>query len=134
MFVLTNTPKEFIPSIEEGKDNPLTFIVKPPTKKAVLDMQERIFKSISEIKEEPKKEDSLIKKDEKENISLDAIPLSEMMNLYLDACVIGWKNVVDSEGNEIPFSKEVFEGFYDSTILIELYNYCRELTESTEKN
>jgi len=126
MFVLTNTPKEFIPSTEKDKENPLTFIVKPPTKRAILDLQESLFKSMSEIDTGSENDDS--------TISLDSIPLSEMMNLYLDACVIGWKNVVDINGNELPFSKEIFNDFNDSTILIELYNFCRELTESTEKN
>jgi len=118
MFVLTNTPKEFIPSTEKDQENPLTFIVKPPTKKAVLDMQEQIFKSLGDA----------------DTVSTSDIPLSAMMNLYLETCVIGWKNVVDENGDEIEFTLSNFDNFYDSTILIELYNYCRELTESTEKN
>ena len=119
MFTITNTSKKFIPTSEkENEVNPLTFIVQPPTKKVILDLQEAIFKNAADD----------------EDIKTSDIPLSMMINLYLDACVIGWENVVDENNDLIPFSKENFEFFNDSTILIELYNFCRELTESNEKN
>jgi len=119
MFVLTKSTKKFIPSTEQEKENPLTFLVKPPTKTAILDIQETLFKSIDTNTEE---------------INIDQIPLTSLMNAYLDICVVGWENVVDEEGNFVEFNKDNFESFYNSAILMELYNYCRELSESTEKN
>jgi len=118
MFVITNTSKKFIPESQKNEENPLTFIIKPPTKKTILDLQEHIFKNAGEG----------------DNMSTDDIPLSIMINLYLDTCVIGWENVIDEDGKAIPFTPENFEFFNDSTILIEVYNFCRELTESNEKN
>jgi hypothetical protein len=120
MFVLTDTPKEFIPSTELESENPLTFIVKPPTKRTVLDIQETLFKSLDV--------------DENSDVSVTQIPLAELMDNYINACVVGWKNVVDEDNNPIIFSKDKLELFNDTVILMELYNYCKELTESTEKN
>jgi len=119
MFVLTKTTKRFIPSSENSNENPLTFLVKPPTKTAILDIQETIFKSIDSDTEE---------------ISIENIPLVTLMNAYFDSCVIGWENVVDEKGDLVEFTKENFENFNNSTILMELYNFCRELSESSEKN
>ena len=118
MFVITNSTKKFIPESQTNEENPLTFLVKPPTKSMILDLQEEIFKSAQEG----------------DDLKVSDIPLSKMINLYLDNCVIGWLNVQDEEGNPLSFSKENLEYFNDSTMLIELYNFCRELAESTEKN
>jgi hypothetical protein len=119
MFVLTNTTKKFIPESQREEENPLAFLIKPPTKKVILDLQEEIFKNANI---------------ETDDLQASNIPLSNMINLYLDTCVIGWENVVDEAGKAIPFTKENFEFFSESTILIEVYNFCRELSESTEKN
>jgi hypothetical protein len=120
MFVLTDTPKEFIPSTEKEQENPLTFIVKPPTKRTVLDIQETLFKSLDV--------------DDNANVSLNEIPLATLMDAYINACVIGWKNVIDEEKNEVPFSLDKLELFNDTAILMELYNFCKELREGSEKN
>jgi hypothetical protein len=119
MFVLTDTPKDFIPSTEEEKENPLTFIVKPPTKRVVLEIQETLFRSLDT---------------ETSEVSLNDIPLATLMNAYINACVVGWKNVVNEKGDEVPFSQEKLELFNDTTILMELYNFCKELSEGSEKN
>jgi hypothetical protein len=121
MFVLTSTPKEFIPSTEKGKEKPLTFVIQPPTKKQVLEIQEALFQSLD------------LKADEQE-VSLSSIPLATLMDAYINACVVGWKNVVDEEGNEVPFSRDNLEFFNDTTILMELYNFCKEMSEGSEKN
>ena len=123
MFILTDTPKEFIPLSERDKEQPLTFILKPPTKKAVLEIQETLFKSLNP--------DSLSGDDE---VSTDSIPLATLMDAHINVCVVGWKNVFDKDMNPIIFSPEKLNLFNDSTILMELYNECRELSESTEKN
>ena len=119
MFVLTDSPQEFIPSTEKEKVNPLTFIVKPPTKRTVLEIQEALFRSLDV---------------EKEEISLNEIPLATLMNAYINACVVDWKNVVDEKREPVPFSLEKLELFNDTTILMELYNFCKELSEGSEKN
>ena len=121
MYVLTSTPKKFIPSTEANKENPLTFIVQPPTKKVVLDIQEALFKSLDVDSEST-------------DISITSIPLAYLMNVYIDACVVDWENIVDEDGKKIPFSKEYLNKFNETNILMELYNFCKELTESTEKN
>jgi len=115
-FILTNTPREFIPETQKDKENPLTFICIPPTRKLVLDTQEKLLQALSL---EEMNEDSVA----------NAIPISDMMTLALEACVTGWKNMVDAEGNEILFSKEMFATFNDQTILLELYSYVKELAE-----
>jgi len=119
MFILTDTPKEFIPSTEVESENPLTFIIKPPTKRVVLEIQETLFRSLD------------IEKDE---VSLDEIPLAKLMNAYINACVVDWKNVVDENKNSVPFSLEKLELFNDTTILMELYNFCKDISEGNEKN
>jgi len=119
-FILTNTPRDFIPESQKNEENPLTFICIPPTRKMILDTQEKLLQSISldEISE-----DSVA----------NAIPISEMMSLALDTCVVGWKNMVDTDGNDILFSKEAFATFNDQTILMELYSYVKELAEGNLK-
>ena len=117
-FVLTNSPKEFIPSTQLDQENPLTFICIPPSRMTVLNLQEKILKSVSA---------------EEEIETLD-LPIADMMDLYLDACVTGWKNMTDADGKEVEFTKEAFKGFNDMQILMELYSFVKELAESTEKN
>jgi len=119
MFILTNSQKEFIPESEKEQEKPLTFIVNPPTRNIVLRLQEEMFKTINNDDGE---------------ISFKELPLAKIMELYLSECVIGWKNVSDEAGKEVPFSKEAFKQFNDVTILTELYNYIKELGEGTEKN
>jgi len=121
MFVLTNATKSFIPSSEKGKENPLTFIVQPPTKKTVLEIQEILYKS-------------LLTDSDEVDISVENIPLATLMDCYIEKCVVDWKNIVDEEGTPIPFSTEKLEYINNSEILMELYNFCKELSESTEKN
>ena len=114
MFVLTNTPKEFIPESQKDQQSPLTFIWNPPARKTVLDLQELLLKTV----------------DENGELDSAALPLSKIMELYLEACVTGWKNIQDAEGNEILFTPETFKQFADVDILTELYNFVKELTES----
>jgi hypothetical protein len=118
MFVLTNTQKEFIPESEKSSENPLTFIVIPPTRQVVLSLQEELFKSL----------------DITDDLSINDLPLAKIMELYLSACVVDWKNVKDEEGNDVPFSQETFKQFNNVEILTELYNFIKELGEGTEKN
>ena len=117
-FILTNTPREFVPKSQENTENPLTFICSPPSRKTTLDIQEKIMKSVNT---------------DEEIDSLD-LPIADLMELSLESCVVGWKNVNDADGNPVLFSKEAFSSFNDTVILIELYTYIKELTESTEKN
>ena len=121
MFVLTNSPKEFVPSSEKGKEKPLTFICIPPTRKAILDLQEMLVKSLSSTDFEGEETEEVF-----DGVNL---PISKMMELYLDVCVTDWKNVTDEKGNEIPFSKEIFKSFNDTVILMELYNFIKGLAE-----
>ncbi len=115
-FTLTTTPREFVPSNQTDQENPLTFICVPPSRRTVLDLQELILKSVSTDEE----------------IETMQLPLALMMDLYLSACVIDWKNVFDADGKELPFTE--FTKFNDMQILLELYTYVKELSESTEKN
>ena len=117
-FILSSSPKEFIPETQLTEENPLTFICIPPSRRCVLDLQEQILKSVGLG----------------EDLETMNLPISDMMSLYLDACVTGWKNMTDAEGKEIEFTKEAFAGFNDMQILLELYTYVKELAESTEKN
>ena len=119
MYILSTDPIEFIPLKFKNSENPLTFIVKPPTRKTALKLQDIILNS------------SKFEEDGKEAV---AIPLETVMELYLDACVIGWKNIFDSNDKAIPFTKENFDLFNDIEVITELFEYCRELTAGTEKN
>ena len=114
MFVLTNSEKEFVPTSQKDKENPLTFLVIPPTRKVVLDVQEKMLKCLGDDSE----------------LDVTKIPLADLMDSYLDVCVVGWKNVKDEKGNDVVFSKEVFKKFNDLEILTELYNFIRELSEA----
>ena len=118
MYVLTNTERQFIPTSQKEEEKPLTFRVIPPSRKTTLDLQELILKSVNAG-------------EELETLDL---PLSLMMDLYLEACVIGWENMNDAEGTPIEFTKEDFEGFNSMEILLELYTFVKELAESTPKN
>lgn len=118
MFILTTDPIEFIPTKFKKSTAPLTFIVKPPTRLVALKLQDIILNS-SNMSEEA------------EYVKL---PLTEVMLTYLDACVVGWKNINDTSGKAVPFSKENFELFNDIEVITELFEYCRELTSGTEKN
>ncbi len=113
MYILTNTPKEFIPASQVSEDKPLTFICSPPTRRTILDLQEKIMKSVSQ---------------EEEIESLE-LPIADMIELYLSTCVVGWKNMTDAEGKEIEFTEEAFSGFNDMQILLELYTFIKELSE-----
>lgn len=117
-FILTNTQKEFIPETQKDQENPLTFICIPPSRKTVLDLQEKIMKSVS---------------DTEEIVSME-LPIADMMDLYLTACVIDWKNMSDVDGVNIEFTTEAFSQFNDMQILLELYTFVKELAEGNEKN
>ena len=119
MFVLTNTTKRFIPTSQKDSEKPLTFIVKPPTRKTILDFQETLFKGIAT---------------DSEGNEMTKIPLSAIMDILLSKCVVGWENVLDEEGNEVVFSEENFCLFNEAEVLTELYQFIKELSESTEKN
>ena len=119
MFVLTNSPKEFIPLSQKDETLPLTFIVIPPTRHTVLEFQETLFKSLSQ---------------DNEGNEITQLPLSDIMDIFLTKCVTGWKNVFDDKGTEIPFTLENFNSFNNAEILTELYQFIKELSESTEKN
>jgi len=56
------------------------------------------------------------------------------MTRCLDECVVGWKNIVDESGANIPFTKENFELLNNSNILMELYLKVQEMTSGDEKN
>ncbi len=112
-FILTNTPREFIPESQKDQDSPLTFICVPPSRKTVLDLQELILRSVNTD----------------EDLQTMDLPISTMMDLYLDACIIDWKNMTDSDGKAIAFTKEEFATFNDMQILLELYTYVKELSE-----
>jgi len=113
MYVLTNTPKEFIPESQKNETNPLTFICVPPSRKTVLDTQEKILQSV----------------DDNEELESTELPISDLIDLALDSCVVGWKNLVDADNKAIEFSKENFQKFNDTAILLELYSFIKELTE-----
>jgi len=124
MFVLTNTPKEFIPTSEKDNEKPLTFICIPPTRKCVLDIQEQLLKSMADAEET---------NEETTEVMGVSLPISKLMNVYFEACVIDWKNVFDADGKEVPFSKEAFNQFNDLVILTELYTFIQELAEGNAK-
>ena len=114
MFILTSTPKEFIPSTQKDNENPLTFIVVPPKRNTVLNLQETLLTHSVDNGE----------------LDVDSIPISQIMNTYLNDCVIGWKNVVDENNNPIEFTKENFELMNDISMLTELYQFIQELAMS----
>ncbi len=119
MYIMTTDPIDFIPTKFKESELPLTFIVKPPTRLTSLRLQDIILNSTQ------------IVVDGKDATKL---PLTEVMSIYLDECVVGWKNVKDSSGNDIKFSKETFELFNDIEIITELFEFCRELVSGNEKN
>jgi hypothetical protein len=114
MFILTNSPKEFIPSSQKDKDDPLTFIVIPPKRQTVLGLQEILLSSVGEDAE----------------LDMDKIPMSKIMEIYFNDCVIGWKNVVDSNNKPIEFTKENFQLINDIEMLTELYQFIQGLGTS----
>jgi len=114
MFILTDTEKEFVPTSEKEADNPLTFVIIPPTRRTVLHLQEKLVSSL----------------DDDGELNPKNIPLADLMDLYFDDCVIGWKNMMDASNNPVIFSKELFKKFNDGEILNELYTEIKGLSES----
>lgn len=125
MFVLTNTPRKFTPTKYKDSENPLSFTIIPPTRKVNLKMQELILRSVNNTPNVS--EESL-------NIEGVNLPIADLMDLYLEDCVVDWENVFDENKQPIKFSKEMFNYFNDSEVIVELYNEIKELAESTEKN
>jgi len=116
MFVISSSPKKFIPESQKEIKNPLTFIVVPPKRKDVLKLQELVLAAMGD----------------KEIMA--AVPISAIMNLYFESSVVGWENVVGEDNKALEFNEENFTMFNDVEILTELYSFIKELAESTEKN
>jgi hypothetical protein len=133
MYILSKGTRDFIPTSQRDQDSPITFQITPPTRKVVLQGQAMMQKAIlkSGVQLPTSTEDTL----DIEAIGLDSIidHQSEYNDLMLDACVVGWKNVVDEDGNEIPFSKEVFKSFNDTLIIQELLAEIQEIKTLPEK-
>ena len=120
MFILpTSKIIEYVPEQYKKLEKPLTFLIKPPTKSTVLQIQALLA-------------DVALTSDE-ETRSF-AKPLNESMNICLNQCVVGWKNVFDQDNNPVEFTPENFERMNNQDILMDLYTKVQEYIGGTEKN
>ncbi len=121
MFVLpTNKPIEYIPKQFKDIENPPIFLIKPPTKSTVLHIQ-ALLANIALTSEES----------EERNFTA---PLNESMNICLDQCIVGWKNIVDENNNPVEFTKDNFERLNNQDVLMDLYTKVQEYIGGIEKN
>ena len=109
-------PIEFVPEKYKNDSNPLTFYYRPPSKSLTLRTQ------------------ALLASVGLDNQRADDETLSKLMNMTLSECVVGWKNVVDDKGNPVEFTKDNFERFNDSEVLIDLYSTIQAELAGSEKN
>ena len=87
MFVLpSEKPIEFVPSVCKDDKKPLTFLIKPPTKSLILQVQSSLAESSI-------------------NTSSTGNNLNKVMNLCLDECIVGWKNCVDENNKPVEFTR-----------------------------
>jgi len=117
MLVLNSKPVEFIPEAEKNKENPVTFIVKPPTREVTLKLQDILQESL-QLSEDTDK-------------LLQTFKFSEYAKLLMDECLVGWKNVFTMDENdnlvEVEFSKDKIELITDISIIHELIAFIDSL-------
>lgn len=132
MLIIDKKTHEFVPTKVKDEENPITFLVKAPTRDTMLRIesitQELIVKYLKEGKELA----------DVTNYEFMYQTAREVTPLLIDSCVVGWKNVMtindDGELVEVPFSKEDLKLFNDVEILNELSQFIDSLAKPSEKH
>lgn len=132
MLIIDKKTHEFVPTKAKDDENPVTFLVKAPTRDTMLRIesitQELIVKYLKEGKELA----------DVTNYEFMYQTAREITPILIDSCVVGWKNImtINDEGElvEIPFSKEDLKLFNDVEILNELSQFIDSLAKPSEKH
>lgn len=132
MLILNNKAVEFIPEKEKGKENPATFMVKPPTRDTILQINQLTQDVVIEM---------LQNGEDVENVNINLLALknfSQIKTILIDTCVVGWKNVFEinekNEQVEAKFDKQKLKDIADMELIEELANFIDDLSKPTEKN
>lgn len=134
MFILSNEPWEFVPESQKDVENPITFILVPPTREVALKGQHILQKALAKSNAIQ----FIGTEDSQEQINAALMTAideqTEYNELLMSKCIIGWKNVVDAKGNAVAFSKDSFALFNDLAILAEVTTEIQRGKSADPKN